>query len=89
MRGAENETISHIVSECKMFAQKNIKRDMTMYTGIFTGDYAINMAFKEHNSGTSMSQMELLMKKGTRFYGILQSSGIPRLNSTIIYCCYR
>ena len=34
-----------------------------MYTGIFTGDYAINMAFKEHNSGTSMSQMELLMKR--------------------------
>ena len=35
--------------------------------------------FKEHNSGTSMSQMELLRTKGTRFCGILQSIVIPRL----------
>ena len=26
MRGAENETISHIVGECKMFAQKEYKK---------------------------------------------------------------
>ena len=37
------------------------------------------MAFKEHSSGTSMSQMELLRAKGTRFCVILQSSVIPRL----------
>ena len=36
---------------------------MTMYAGIFIGDYAKSMAFKEHNSSTSMSQMELLRKK--------------------------
>ena len=35
------------------------------------------MAFKLHNSGMSMSQMELLRTKGTRFCGILQSSVIP------------
>ena len=37
------------------------------------------MAFKEHNSGTSISQMELLITKGSRFGGILQSSPMPRL----------
>ena len=50
-----------------------------MYAGIFIGNSAKNMAFKEHNSGTSMSQMELLGTKGTRFCGILQSSVIRRL----------
>ena len=50
-----------------------------MYAGIFIGNYAKNMAFKEHNSGTSMRQMELLRIKGTRFIGILQSSVIRRL----------
>ena len=75
----ENEALSHIVSECKTLAQKEYKRGMTMYAGIFTGNYAKNMTFKEYNSGTSMSQMESLRKKGTRFCGILQSSRIPRL----------
>ena len=50
-----------------------------MYAGIFIGNYAKNLAFKEHNSGTSMSQMELLRTKGTRFCGIFQSGLIPRL----------
>ena len=50
-----------------------------MYVGIFNGDYAKNMAFKEHISSTSKSQMELLRTKGPGFYGILQSSVIPRL----------
>ena len=50
-----------------------------MYAGIFIVDSAKNMAFKEHNSGTSMTQMELLRTKGTRFCGILQSSVIQRL----------
>ena len=54
-------------------------RGMTMFAGIFIGNYAKNMTSKEHNSGTSMSQMELLRAKGTRFCGILQSSVIPRL----------
>ena len=50
-----------------------------MYAGIFIGNYAKNMTSKEHNSGTSMSQMELLRTKGSRFCGILQSSVILRL----------
>ena len=50
-----------------------------MYEGIFFGDHVKNMAFKEHNRGTSMRQMELLRTKGTRFSGILQSSVIPTL----------
>ena len=58
----ENEALSHIVSECKTLAQKEYKRGMTMYAGIFTGNYAKNMTFKEYNSGTSMSQMESLRK---------------------------
>ena len=37
------------------------------------------MTSKEHNSGVSISQMELLRTKGTRFCRILQSSVIPRL----------
>ena len=49
-----------------------------MYAGMFIGNYAKNMTFKEHNSGTSMSQVELLRTKGTRFCGILQSSVVPR-----------
>ena len=50
-----------------------------MYAGIFSGNYAKNMTSKEYNSGTSMSQVELLRTKITRFCGILQSSVIPRL----------
>ena len=38
-----------------------------MNAGVFIGDYAKNMAFKEYNSGTSLSQMELSRTKGTRF----------------------
>ena len=52
---------------------------MTIYAGIFIGNYAKNMNSQEHSTGTSMSQMELLRTKGTRFCGILQSSVIPRL----------
>ena len=50
-----------------------------MYAGIFIEDYAKNMAFNEHSSGTNMRQTEWLGTKGTRFRGILQSSMIPRL----------
>ena len=75
----ENETVSHIASECKMLAQKEHKKRHEMYASLFIGNYAKNMTSKEHNSGTSMSQMELLRTKGTRFCGILQSSVIPRL----------
>ena len=50
-----------------------------MYAGIFIENYAKSMNSKEHNSGTSMSQMELLRTKGVRFCGILQSGVIPRL----------
>ena len=59
---------------------------MTVYTGIFKGDYANDMALREHHSGTSMSQMELLRIKGTRFCGMLQSSVIARvkLNDRIL-----
>ena len=52
---------------------------MTIYASIFIGDYEKKHDFKEHNSGTSMSQMELLRTKGTRFCGYLQSIVIPRL----------
>ena len=44
---------------------------MAMYAGVFIGNYAKNMAFKEHNSGMNMSQIELLRTEGTRFCGIL------------------
>ena len=47
---------------------------MAMYTGIFIGNYTKNMTSKEHNNCTSMSQIELLRTKGTRFCGISQSS---------------
>ena len=48
-----------------------------MYGGIFIGDYVKNMAFKEHNNGMNMRQMELFRTKGARFCGNLQSSVIP------------
>ena len=50
-----------------------------MHVGIFIGNCAKNMTFKEHSSGTSMSQMELFRTKGTRFCGVSRSSVIPRL----------
>ena len=50
-----------------------------MYADIFLKDYAKNMVFKQQNSGSSMSQMELLRTKGIRLCGILQSSVISRL----------
>ena len=34
-----------------------------MYAGIFIGDYVKNMAFKEHNSGMTLSQI-LIKNKG-------------------------
>ena len=52
---------------------------MTIYGGLFIGDFAKNIFFKERNSGTSVSQIELLRKKSTRFCVILQTSVIPRL----------
>ena len=76
---AENETVSHIVSECKMLTKRNIKKGMTMYADIFIEDYAKSMSLKEQLSITSMSQMELLRTKCTRFYGILRFSVISRL----------
>ena len=39
-------------------AKRKTKRGMTMYAGIFIGDYAKNMAFNEHSSGTNMRQTE-------------------------------
>ena len=65
----EKETVSHIVTECKVLAQKEQ----------FIGNYAKNMTSKERISGTSMSQIELLRTKGRRFCGILQSGVITRL----------
>ena len=42
---------------------------MATYSGIFIRDYAKSMAMKKYHSGTSMSQIELMI-----------SSIIPRLN---------
>ena len=67
----ENKTVSHIVSECKMLVQKKYQKWHAIYAGVFVGDYAKNIAFKEHNSSTSMSWIELSRTKGTRFCGIL------------------
>ena len=57
----------------------NIKRDMTINSGIFIGDDVKNMVLKEPHSGASMSQMELFRTKVTRFCGILQSIVTPTL----------
>ena len=59
--------MSYIVREYKMLNQKKYKK----YSGIFIGDYGENMDLKEHDSGTSMSQTELLRTNYIRFYGIL------------------
>ena len=50
-----------------------------MYADIFIRHYVKSIAFKEHNSDTSIKQMDLLRTKGTKFCGISQSSVIPRL----------
>ena len=59
--------MSYIVREYKMLNQKKYKK----YSGIFIGDCGENMDLKEHDSGTSMSQTELLRTNYIRFYGIL------------------
>ena len=71
MRQVENETVSDILSECKMLAQKEYKKRHDNVGRYIPGNYAENIAFKEHNSGINMSQMELLRIKRTRFCGIL------------------
>ena len=43
--------------ECKVLGQREYKK----YSGIFTGDYVKIMDLKQDHSGTSMSQMEVLM----------------------------
>ena len=63
----------------RCWSNRNTKRGIIIYAGIFIENYAKNMTSKERNSGTSMSQMELLRTKGTRFCGIVQSSMTPRL----------
>ena len=50
-----------------------------MHAVIFIGSYAKSMTSKEHSSDMSMSQIELLRTKGTRFCVILKSGVIPRL----------
>ena len=47
----------------RSWPKRNVKRGMTMYAGIFIGDYVKNMAFKEHNSGMTLSQI-LIKNKG-------------------------
>ena len=82
MRRVENKTVPHTVSECKMLVQKEykkIKRGMAMQAGTFIENYTKNMALKEHNSRTSMSQMVLLRIKSGKFYGILKFIAIPRM----------
>ena len=62
-----------------MLDQKKNKRGMVMYAGIFIGNCGKKVTFRQHNSGTKMSQMELLRRKDKRFVGILQFSVIARL----------
>ena len=84
MYRAENETVSHVVSECKFLAQKEYKERDNNVCRYILSKPSKNMTLKEHHNGTSMSQIELLRPKGTRFCGILQSSVIILLLSDIV-----
>ena len=53
--------------------KRKIKRGMAIFIGIFIGNYAKNMAFKEHSSGRSMGQMDLLRKKDKDSVGFYNS----------------
>ena len=75
----ENETVSHIVSQCKMLAQKEYKKRHDNVGRYIHWKLCEKYGFQGAQSGTSMIQMELLRTKSTRFCGILQFSAIPRL----------
>ena len=79
MCSIENETVSHIVSQCKMLAQKEYEKRHDNVGRYIHWKLCEKYGFQGAQSGTSMIQMELLRTKSTRFCGILQFSVIPRL----------
>ena len=61
----ENETVSHIASQCKMLSQKKYKKRHDNVCRYIHWRLCKKMALKEHHSGTSISQIELLRTKET------------------------
>ena len=45
----KNETLSHIVNECKILAPNEYKGGMTMYASILTGDYPSSQCYQHHS----------------------------------------
>ena len=66
----ENETVSHITSECTMLAKNKYKK-VRQCMQVYSLETAKNRVLKDCHSGTKTNC--------TGFYGILQSSAISKL----------
>ena len=78
MCGNKNKTVSHIVSEWCMLAQRENKRSTTMLQGMCIGVSVKNINSTEPTNGTITSQRESFRMLITRFYGIPRFSATKR-----------
>ena len=69
-----------MVSECGNLVQtENIKEDTTTWRGLFTGNFVVNVDWKELIAGMNRSLREWWKVKTSRYCGISQSSVIGKL----------
>ncbi|XP_068712665.1 uncharacterized protein [Montipora foliosa] len=77
---SKGETVAHVVSECGNLVQtENIKEDTTTWRGLFTGNFVVNVDWKELIAGMNRSLREWWKVKTSRYCGISQSSVIGKL----------
>ena len=58
MCGSKGETIAHVVSECGSWRRQIIKEGTITWHGISTGNFAVNVDWKELIAGMNRSQRE-------------------------------
>ena len=75
----ENETVSHIVSECKILAQKEYKKRHDNVCRYIHWKLCEKNNFQGAQQWYEHESDGVIENKGTRFCGILQSSVISRL----------
>ena len=68
---SKGETVAHVVSECGNLAQtENIKEGTTTWRGLFTGNFVVNVDWKELIAGMNRSLREWWKVKTSRYCGI-------------------
>ena len=75
----ENETVSHIVIECKMLAQKQYRKRHDNVCKYIHWKLCEKHDFQRAQQWHEHEPDGVIENKGTRLCGILQSSVIPRL----------